>query len=278
MIIQNVLKEGAELLRVKKIETYNLDSELILSNILNIKREKLIIDQNKKIASDIYNKFFWYIKKRSKNLPISYILNKKEFWSLDFMVTKHTLIPRPETELMVESILKNSRKRVKILDIGTGSGCILISLLKELKLSKGIGIDICSKAIDVAKKNSKKHDVSRRVKFFRGSFSDIFLNGFDIVVSNPPYISDWQIKNLVDDVKLFEPKLALKGGIDGLDLIKKIIYKSNSILKKRGLLALEIGNNQYNKVKQILEQSSYRVSEQIVDFKDNIRCIISTKL
>ena len=104
------------------------------------------------------------------------------------------------------------------------------------------------------------------------------MNGFDIVVSNPPYISDWQIKNLVDDVKLFEPKLALKGGIDGLDLIKKIIYKSNSILKKRGLLALEIGNNQYNKVKQILEQSGYRVSEQIVDFKDNIRCIISTKL
>ena len=209
---------------------------------------------------------------------ISYITNKKEFWSLDFAVDKYTLIPRPETELMVERLVKHGKRQAKILDIGTGSGCIIISLLKELKSATGIGIDVCPKAISVAKRNAKTHKITNRIKFFRNSLETIFFKNFDIVVSNPPYIPNWQMKNLVDDVKLFEPKLALRGGIDGLDLIRKIIYKSKILLKEKGLLALEINNNQYKGVKTILERSGYRIVEKIEDFENNIRCIIGTKL
>ncbi len=278
MIIQQAINSGSKLLGSRKIKTKILDSELILSNLLNVKRERLILSENSKIDDDLFNKFILLIKKRSRNFPISYIINKKEFWSLDFEVDKYTLIPRPETELMVEGLIRHSNRQAKILDIGTGSGCIIISLLKELKLATGIGIDICPKAISVAKRNAKTHKVTSRIKFFRRSFETIIFNNFDIILSNPPYIPDWQMKNLVDDVKLFEPKQALRGGIDGLDLIRKIIYKSKILLKKKGLLALEINNNQYNQVQTILERSGYRVIEKIRDFKNNIRCIISTKL
>ena len=278
MIIQQAINSGSKLLGSRKIKTKILDSELILSNLLNVKRERLILSENSKIDDDLFNKFILLIKKRSRNFPISYIINKKEFWSLDFEVDKYTLIPRPETELMVEGLIRHSNRQAKILDIGTGSGCIIISLLKELKLATGIGIDICPKAISVAKRNAKTHKVTSRIKFFRRSFETIIFNNFDIILSNPPYIPDWQMKNLVDDVKLFEPKQALRGGIDGLDLIRKIIYKSKILLKKKGLLALEINNNQYNGVKAILESSGYRIIDRIRDFENNIRCIISTKL
>ena len=278
MIIQQAIKKGSKLLSSRKIKTKVLDSELILSNLLNIKREQLLLSEHHKLDDYLYNRFISLIKKRSKSLPVSYIINKKEFWSLDFEVDKYTLIPRPETELMVEGLAKHGKRQAKILDIGTGSGCIIISLLKELKLATGIGIDICPKAISVAKRNARAHKITNRIKFFRSSLETIFFKNFDIVVSNPPYIPNWQMKNLVDDVKLFEPKLALRGGIDGLDLIRKIIYKSKILLKKKGLLALEINNNQYNGVKTILESSGYRVIEKIEDFKNNIRCIISTKL
>ena len=278
MIIQQAIKKGSILLGSGKTKTKALDSELILSNLLNIKREQLLLFEHQKLDDDLYNKFISLIEKRSKNLPISYIVNKKEFWSLDFEVDKYTLIPRPETELMVEWLAKHGKRQAKILDIGTGSGCIIISLLKELKLARGTGVDICPKAISVAKRNARTHEIANRVKFFRSSFATIFFKNFDIVVSNPPYIPNWQMKNLVDDVKLFEPKLALKGGIDGLDLVRKIIYKSKILLKKKGLLALEINNNQYYGVKTILESSGYRIIERIKDFESNVRCIISTKL
>ncbi len=278
MIIQQAINRGSKLLGYGKIKTKVLDSELILSSLLNVTREKLLLSENHEIDDDLYSTFISLIKQRSKNFPISYITNKKEFWSLDFEVDKYTLIPRPETELMVEGLAKHGNSRSKILDIGTGSGCIIISLLKELKFATGIGIDVCPRAISIAKRNARAHSITNRAKFFRRSFETIFFKNFDIILSNPPYIPNWQLKNLVDDVKLFEPKLALKGGIDGLDLIRKIIYKSKILLNKKGLLALEINNNQYNGVKAILESSGYRIIDRIRDFENNIRCIISTKL
>ena len=268
---------GETELRQKKIESFRLDSELLLSKILNKKREQILINLDQKISQ---KKFFMYkrlIQRRSKNEPIAYIMEEKEFWSKNFLVNKDTLIPRPETELMVEKIIEIFKeKRISILDIGTGSGCILISLLSELNNSKGLGIDISKKALIVAKKNSEKHKIQSNIKFLNKSLDAKFNEKFDLIVSNPPYIKSSEIKNLREDIKKYEPRIALDGGNDGLDLIKKVIYKTKYILKVKGMLALEIGNEQFKKVSEILIKKNFKIEHTIKDYKDNIRCIIST--
>ena len=153
---------------------------------------------------------------------------------------------------------------------------ILLSILSELNSSRGTGIDISKKAIQVAIKNSARHKLNHQAKFYKKSFSEIYNSKFDLIVSNPPYIRKKDIKNLDDDIKKFEPKLALDGGNDGLDVIKKVIYKSRSILKFKGMLALEIGNEQYKKVSKILKKNRFKTRFLIKDYKDNIRCILSS--
>jgi release factor glutamine methyltransferase len=152
----------------------------------------------------------------------------------------------------------------------------LLSILSELKNSKGIGVDISQKAIQIAIKNSIHHKLSHKAKFYRMTLTKIYGYKFDLIVSNPPYIKRNDIKNLDDDIKKFEPKLALDGGNDGLDVIKKVIYKSKYILKVNGMLALEIGNEQYKKVSKILRDNNFKTSFLVKDYKDNIRCILST--
>ena len=268
---------GETELRQKKIESFRLDSELLLSKILNKKREQILINLDQKISQ---KKFFMYkrlIQRRSRNEPIAYIMEEKEFWSKNFFVNRDTLIPRPETELMVEEIIEIfKKKRISILDIGTGSGCILISLLSELNNSKGLGIDISKKALIVAKKNSKKHKIQSNIKFLNKSLDAKFNEKFDLIVSNPPYIKSSEIKNLREDIKKYEPRIALDGGNDGLDLIKKVIYKTKYILKVNGMLSLEIGNEQFKKVSEILIKKNFKIDHIVKDYKDNIRCIIST--
>ena len=168
-------------------------------------------------------------------------------------------------------------KNISILDIGTGSGCIIISLLSELQNSYGVGVDV-SKAIEVASMNANKLIPNRRIKFFKKSFLNIFDSKFDLIVSNPPYIKRRDIKNLNEDIKRFEPKIALDGGNDGLDVIKKVIYKTSEILKINGKLALEIGNEQYKKVSKLLIDKNLRIEHIITDYNKNIRCLISTLL
>ena len=180
---------------------------------------------------------------------------------------------------MIDQILKIYKdKRIFILDIGTGSGCILITLLSELKKSKGIGIDISKEALLVAKSNSLLHKINEKVKFFKRSLLNFHHNKFDLIVSNPPYIKRNEIKNLKEDIRMYEPKLALDGGNDGLDLIRKVIYKTKDFLKINGMLALEIGNGQYRKVSNILEKRRFKIEHIIKDYKENIRCIISRKI
>ena len=268
---------GETELRQKKIESFRLDSELLLSKILNKKREQILINLDQKISQKKFLMYKRLIQRRSKNEPIAYIMEEKEFWSKNFLVNKDTLIPRPETELMVEKIIEIFKeKRISILDIGTGSGCILISLLSELNNSKGLGIDISKKALIVAKKNSEKHKIQSNIKFLNKSLDAKFNEKFDLIVSNPPYIKSSEIKNLREDIKKYEPRIALDGGNDGLDLIKKVIYKTKYILKVKGMLALEIGNEQYKKVSEILIKNNFKIEQIIKDYKDNIRCIIST--
>ena len=271
-----LLNLGSHKLKKRSILSHKLDSELLLSKILKKSREKVIIDLDQKISLINISRFNDYINRRSSSEPIAYILKEKEFWSKSFDIEKNTLIPRPETELMVEKLVKIFKnKRLNVVDIGTGSGCILISLLSEIKNSKGLGIDVSQQSILIAKKNAKKHKVETKIKFSRKTLTMLCHNKFDLVVSNPPYIKTKDLKNLQDDIKYFEPKLALDGGIDGLDVIKKVIYKTKEILKKNGVLALEIGNNQYKKVSEILINNNFRLEHKIKDYKENVRCLIS---
>ena len=277
MEIIDLINLGSNQLKKNDINSYKLDSEILLSKVLNKKREELLINLKKKVERKKIDYFQRLINRRSFKEPIAYILKKKEFWSKSFLVDENTLIPRPETELIVEKIVDTFKeKRLFILDIGTGTGCILLSILSELKNSKGIGIDISKKALLIAKQNSKKFKLTEKTKFYKRSVEEINHQKFDLIVSNPPYILKKDIKNLDDDIRNFEPKLALDGGNDGLDVIKKVIYKSTNILKTKGMLALEIGNEQFKKVSKILESKKFKTRYLVKDYRSNIRCILST--
>jgi len=270
------IKFGSNLLKEKEISSFILDSEILLSKILKKTREDILINLDQKINTKNISAYKEYLQRRSNNEPIAYILGEKEFWSKIFYVNTSTLIPRPETELLVDKILKiYKEKKISILDIGTGSGCIIISLLSGLKNSNGIGIDISKNAIFTAKKNAVKYKLTKRVKFFNKSLNNIFSKKFDLIVSNPPYIDSKSIKNLSYDIKRYEPRIALDGGNDGLDLIKKVIYKSKNILKIKGMLALEIGNEQIKKVSKILIDNNFRIKHIIKDYKTNVRCVFA---
>ena len=272
----DLLNKGSKKLKYKGIKSSQIDSEILLSNILGKSRENILINLDKKICSNDIIKFNDFIERRSLKEPIAYILKEKEFWSKNFVVNKSTLIPRPETELMVEKLSKTYYgKKIFILDIGTGSGCILISLLSELKNSIGIGVDISTKALKIAKINALKHEVDHKLRFEKKCFSKIFYKKFDLIVSNPPYIDQRKINKLDDDIKKFEPLIALNGGNDGLDVITKVIYKAKDILKIKGTLALEIGNEQLIKVSKILRNNNFKIKENIKDYNDNTRCLIS---
>ena len=276
MKVLEIINFGSNLLKERNIPSHILDSEILLSKILNKSREEILINLDKKINKKKILAYKEYLQRRSKNEPVAYILEEKEFWSKKFNVNKGTLIPRPETELLVDKILKvYEGKKITILDIGTGSGCIVISLLSQLKESKGIGIDISKNAILTAIKNKHKYKLSNRVKFLNRSFESVFGKKFDLIVSNPPYIERKDLKNLSDDIKRYEPRRALDGGNDGLDLIKKVIYKSREILKINGTLALEIGNEQIKKVSKLLIENNFRINHVIKDYKNNIRCVLA---
>jgi len=272
-----IIKFGSDLLKEKKITTCILDSELLLSKTLKKSREEILINLDQDVSEKKFSNFKEYLIRRSNHEPIAYILGEKEFWSKKFNVNKDTLIRRPETELLVENLVKIYKgKKISILDIGTGSGCIIISLLSSLEDSNGLALDLSKNAISMAKKNAIKHKLNNRVKFFNRPFDKIFAKKFDLIVSNPPYIESREIKNLSVDVKKYEPRMALDGGNDGLDLIKKVIYKSTNIIRLKGMLALEIGNEQIKKVSKILTDNNYRVTQVIKDYKNNVRCVFAT--
>jgi release factor glutamine methyltransferase len=279
MIIENTIEQASQTLRSHNILSHELDAQILLSDIMGVKREYLITNDQMIVSKKIIDKYNSAIERRIKREPIAYIIGKKEFWSKDFIVNKSTLVPRPETELLIYKIINfYKKKKVNILDIGTGSGCILITLLKELVKARGIGIDISSKAIKTAKINASNFDLNSRVEFKVFDINKFIIGKYDLIVSNPPYIPSKDMKNLSKDIINFEPRNALDGGYDGLDLIKKVIYKSNGLIKKKGVLAIEIGNRQYQKVSNILKSQGYREMSKEYDYKRNVRCIISTKL
>ena len=280
MNIENILKEGIDILQKNKIANPQLDSEILLSNSIKRDKKHIILNPKEILNSKQLRKFKSLIERRKKGEPIAYIINKKEFWKDEFFVNKDVLIPRPDTELIIEQVLKiySKKSKLHVLDIGTGSGCIILSILKERPNFYGTAIDISKKSINVSKLNAKQLNLSNRVKFFHSSVDNFIIGKYDLVVSNPPYIELFNLKYLEKDVINFEPKLALSGGFDGFSKIRKVINKAKILIKKNGKFILEIGFNQKNKVKQILKKEGFYVNKTIRDYGNNDRCIISTKI
>jgi len=280
MNIENILNEGISILKESKIPNPQLDSEILLSTTIKRDKKHIILNPKELLSLEQLEKFKSLVKRRKKGEPIAYLINKKGFWKDEFFVNKDVLIPRPDTELIIEQVLKlySEDTQLQVLDIGTGSGCILLSILKERSKFYGTGIDIAKKSINVSKFNAKQLNLMNRVKFFHSSVDNFKIGKYDLIVSNPPYIELLNLKYLEKDVVNFEPKLALSGGLDGFSKIRKVINKTGILIKKNGKFILEIGFNQKNKVKKILKEEGFYVNKAIKDYGNNDRCIISTKI
>ena len=280
MNIQNILNGAIKTLNQFNIKNAHLDSEVLLAKVLNKDRNYIMLNSKDHLDKKYLFRFNNLIKRRKKGEPVAYLIKKKEFWKDNFYIDKNVLVPRPDTELIVEEALKFSRKKFKlqILDIGTGSGCILLSLLKERSSFYGTGIDISKKSINVSKLNAKMLNLTNRVKFYNSDVDKFKIGKYDIVIANPPYVELLRLKYLDKDVFKFEPKIALNGGLDGFSVIRKVVNKTSFLIKKNGKFFLEIGCNQKNKAKEILKKKGFYINKVLKDYGHNYRCIISTKI
>ena len=280
MNIQSAITEGANILKDKYINTAQLDAEILMEKVIGKDKKYIILNSEEKLNFERLRFFKTLIKKRSNRKPIAYLINKKFFWKYEFLITEDILIPRPDTELLIELALKITRNknRINILDIGIGSGCILLSILKEKKNFSGTGIDISKNCINISKINANKLKVTDRTKFYKSDVDKFDLGKYDLIVSNPPYIKKNELKYLETEVSKFEPKLALDGGLDGLSEIRKVIKKSSELIKKNGKLILEIGFDQKNRVINLLTKKGFYINSISKDLASNDRCIVSTKI
>ncbi len=280
MNIQDAINRGASILKDSNLKTPFLDSELILSSVIDKDRKYILLNLKENLNKSKLKYFNELVCRRKKGEPVAYLTNFKEFWRQKYFVNKHVLIPRPDTEVLIAETLKiyDCRKKLKILDIGTGSGCLLLSILKERKNFLGTGIDISKNAINVASFNAKLQHLNNRVKFYNSDIDKFFLGKYDLILSNPPYIKKFDLKYLDKGITHFEPRLALDGGCDGFSKITKVIDKSSYLIKKNGKLILEIGCYQRNEIVKKLKNKKFYINKIIKDYGKNDRCIISTKI
>ena len=280
MNINLAISQGSKILMENSIPNSQLDSEILMAKSINKNRKYILLNSNININQMNLNYFFKLIDKRSTGNPVAYLTNKKFFWNSEFFISNDVLIPRPDTELLVENILRLTRQKnkIKILDIGVGSGCILLSILKERKNFYGTGIDISKKCLNISRINADNLKVGSRLKLYKSNVDKFNFGKYDLIVSNPPYINKCKLKYLDKDVVHFEPRIALDGGLDGLSEIRKVIKKSSELIKKKGKFILEIGHDQKNKVVNLLKKEGFYIDSIQKDLAKNDRCIICTKI
>ena len=276
--ISSLLNWTVNYFKSKNIQSARLDAEVLLSHVLRQERIYLYVHFDEPMEQNELSKFREYVKKRAQHVPIAYIIGEREFMGLPFKVTKDTLIPRPDTEILVENVLNNVNKdkEIEIVDIGTGSGAIILSLLVNLPKAQGKTVDISSKAIEVAKENAVNLQVNDRCEFFVGDlFAPLNGNKFDLIVSNPPYIPQKDIATLEDDVKEYEPVSALTDGGDGLSYYRRLLSEGKAYIKENGFIALEIGIYQSEDVKQIAMDNGWKNIKIIKDYAGIDRVVLA---
>ena len=280
MNINVAITEGSKFLSSKFIPNSCLDSEILMAKTISKDRNYILLNPTKILKkNELYN-FYSLIRKRSLGNPVAYLTNKKFFWNSEFMVTQDTLIPRPDTELVLENVLSltKQKNKINILDIGIGSGCILLSILKERKNCYWTGIDISKKCLNISRINAVNLKISSRLKLFKSDVDKFNLGKYDLIVSNPPYIKYFAINDLDSDIKNYEPKVALNGGIDGYSKIRLMINKSSTLIKRKGKLILEVGLGQIRETKKLLELNGFYINSIAKDLAGIRRCIVSTKI
>lgn len=251
MVISELIKEGAKTLE-NKVDNPIREARLILADAAKVSVSDIIIRGGDEVLSDYETKYFENIRKRADGTPFAYITGEQEFYGLNFSVNENVLIPRADTEILVEYALSAGGKNV--LDICTGSGCIAVSIAKNMPDSNVSAVDISPAALEVAKKNASENGCD--VSFLEMDILSQIPNGkYDLIVSNPPYIEKAELSSLMKDVIEFEPRLALDGGEDGLIFYRRICAISPQILEKGGVLAFEIGYNQYDAVYEIMKEN-----------------------
>ena len=279
MDIQSALEKGQLILIDNNIISAKLDSEILMSQAIRKNKKFIILNLHKQIKKRDLDYFDNLIQERAKSKPIAQIIKKKDFWKYEFIVNNNVLIPRPETEILIEQTLKlvKNKNRLQILDIGIGSGCILMSILREKKNFIGTGIDISNKSLQISKVNGQKLRINNRLRLFKSNIDNFNTGKYDLIVSNPPYIKKGNLKCLEKDIG-FEPKQALDGGLDGLSEIRKVINKSSELIKRSGHFIIEIGFDQKNKVKKILRDKGFYIKKTVKDLSNHDRCIVSIKI
>ena len=235
MNIQNAIKFGIEELKEKNIQSYFLDSEVLMSKVIGKERKYLILNSSEELSSENLDYFKKLIKKRALGKPVAYLVGKKDFWKYEFDIDENILIPRPDSEILIQEVLKINKNKVKL-------------------------------------------NLSSRVKFFKSDIDNFNFGKYDLIISNPPYISKLDLKYLEKDIINFEPISALDGGLDGISEIRKIIKKSSELIKLNGKLFLEIAFDQKEKVKKILMNNGFYINKVIKDLGKNDRCIVGTKI
>lgn len=262
-----------------------LDSLILLSYVTSFSKEQIIFNPDLKLNPKKQKIFFELVERRKKREPISHIIGKREFFGKDFLVTRDVLDPRPDSEILIEAVLQkfsDRERRLKILELGIGSGCLMITLLNAFKKAHGIGIDISDLALEIAQRNSQNHGVKSSLKLLKSDLFSVFdatnqiqmnAHQFDLIISNPPYIPSHNIEDLEPEVKLFEPRIALDGGNDGLDFYRKIAAQANYFLLSGGKIFLEIGWRQEEKVMEIFKKNDFVFISSKPDLSGVIRVL-----
>ncbi len=279
MKILELYKNSSKELEQQGILTSKLDVKILLSYLLNIDSKELIMYFNQHIEQKFINTFNQLLKRRLNREPIANIVNKKSFWSYDFFVNENVLTPRNDSEILIEAVLSNynnMQEGLKILDLGTGSGCLVLSLLKMYKNASGLAVDISEKALKVAKQNAENLKINN-IKFLKNNWNDNIEDKFDIIISNPPYIPTKEIKELEPEVNKFNPLLALDGGEDGLNCYRYLAKSLDKNLKENTKIFLEIGKNQEKDIEKIFNENGYKLLKMYKDLAEINRILCFKK-
>ena len=280
MEIEFAIRKAYLEFKKNNIKSALLDSEVLMSKVLKQERTNIILNSKRIISKKDYKNFRNLVRHRLKNKPVAYLIGKKSFWKYEFKLNDNVLVPRPDSELLIEQVLKiyKNKSQINFLEIGVGSGCIILSILREKKSFLGKGVDLSDDCIKICKINAIKLGVKNRLKLFKSDIDNFVSDKYDLIVSNPPYVKKSDLDKLDKDVINHEPILALDGGLDGLSKIRKVIKKSSELVKLNGKLILEIAHDQKTMVKKILRNYGFFVNYVVKDLADNDRCIVCTKI